>query len=84
MTLFTGTLGFGLQTLTIYASLTHFAISPLSLDIELLAVASELIVTWTGPRSYSRHEIYWGEPLTIYAAFNDTLRNQLVTSATII
>ncbi|MHA2313182.1 MAG: hypothetical protein ACXADF_16975, partial [Candidatus Thorarchaeota archaeon] len=37
-----------------------------------------------GPRSYSRHEIYWGEPLTIYAAFNDTLRNQLVTSATII
>jgi hypothetical protein len=52
VTLFTGTLGFGLQTLTIYASLTHFAISPLSLDIELLAVASELIVTWTGPRSY--------------------------------
>ncbi|MHA2302853.1 MAG: hypothetical protein ACXACD_18055, partial [Candidatus Thorarchaeota archaeon] len=41
-------------------------------------------VTWSGPRPYSPLEIYWGEPLTIYAAFNDTLRNQLVTSATVI
>jgi hypothetical protein len=84
VTLFTSNLGFGLQTLTINASLTHYAISSLSVEIELLAVTSELIVTWSGPRPYSPLEIYWGEPVTIYVAFNDTLRNQLVTSATIV
>jgi hypothetical protein len=83
VTLFTSSLGFGPQTLTIYATLTYYSISSLSVDIELLAVTSELIVTWSGPRSHSPLEIYWGEPLTIYAALNDTLRNQLVTSATI-
>ncbi|MFW9889980.1 MAG: hypothetical protein ACFFER_17495, partial [Candidatus Thorarchaeota archaeon] len=84
VTLFTGNLGFGIQTLKIDAILTHYKVSTLSVELELLAVNSELIVTWSGPRPYSQHEIYWGEPLTIYAAFNDTLRNQLVTSATII
>jgi hypothetical protein len=83
VTLFTGSLGFGPQTLTIDAVLAHYSVSSLSIDIELLAVTSELIVTWSGPRSYSPLEIYWGEPLTIYAAFNDTLRNQLVSSAAI-
>ncbi|MFX1271105.1 MAG: hypothetical protein ACFFAX_05410 [Promethearchaeota archaeon] len=84
VTLFTSNLGFGSQTLTIDAILTHYTISSLSVDIELFAVTSELIVTWSGPRAYSPLEIYWGEPITIYAAFNDTLRNQLVTSATVI
>ncbi|MFW9845344.1 MAG: hypothetical protein ACFFD6_01240 [Candidatus Thorarchaeota archaeon] len=83
VTLFTTNLGFGIQTLTIGASLSQYSISPLSIEIELLAVTSELIVTWSGPRPYSPLEIYWGEPLTIYAAFNDTLRNQLVTAATV-
>ncbi|MFW9862188.1 MAG: hypothetical protein ACFFEX_08975 [Candidatus Thorarchaeota archaeon] len=84
VTLFTSNLGFGSQPLTIDAILTHYSISSLSLDIELFAVTSELIVTWSGPRPYSPLEIYWGEPITIYAAFNDTLRNQLVASATVI
>ncbi|MHA1903428.1 MAG: hypothetical protein ACW977_05620 [Candidatus Thorarchaeota archaeon] len=84
VTLFTTNLDFGVQTLTIDASLTFFSVNTLNVEIELLAVTSELIVKWTGPRSYSPQEIYWGEPLTIFAAFNDTLRNQLVTSATVV
>ncbi|MFX1331043.1 MAG: hypothetical protein ACFE9W_05785 [Promethearchaeota archaeon] len=84
VTLFTTGLGFGIQTLKIDVILTHYTVSTLSVELELLAVTSELIVTWSGPRPNSPLEIYWGEPLTIYAAFNDTLRNQLVTSATIV
>ncbi|MHA2040550.1 MAG: LamG-like jellyroll fold domain-containing protein [Candidatus Thorarchaeota archaeon] len=84
VTLFTSNVGFGAQPLTIGATLAHYTVSELSVEIELLAVTSGLIVTWSGPRPNSPLEIYWGEPLTIYAAFNDTLRNQLVSSATVI
>ncbi|NHJ13848.1 MAG: DUF2341 domain-containing protein [Candidatus Thorarchaeota archaeon] len=83
VTLYTSNLGHGVQSCTIYATLAHFSISPLNLEIELLAVTSELIVVFTGPRPDSPLEIYWGEQVTIYAALNDTLRGQLVVLATI-
>ncbi|MFW9964862.1 MAG: DUF2341 domain-containing protein, partial [Candidatus Sifarchaeia archaeon] len=76
VTLQTQSLNFGEKILTIQASLVHYAIASLNVEINLLSVPSELIVTWSGPTGTS--EIYWGEPLTIFAAINDTLRNQTV------
>ena len=64
-----------------HANLLHYAISPLVAEINLLAVPSELIVTWTGPRS--TNEVYWGEPITIYAVLNNTLRNYTVSTSVI-
>ncbi len=81
ITLQTSSLSFGSQILNIEANLLHYTITSLNVEINLLAVPSELLVTWSGPRSTS--EIYWGEPLTIFAAMNDTLRNQTVSVATI-
>ncbi len=81
ITLQTGNLNYGSQILDVQATLLHYSISSLSVEINLLAVPSELIITWSGPRPTS--EIYWGEPLSIFAAINDTLRNQTVSLATI-
>ena len=81
LTLETGSLNYGSQILIVQADLLHYSISSLNVEINLLAVPSELIVTWSGPRPTS--EVYWGEPLTIFAAINDTLRNQIVSVASI-
>ncbi|MFW9787425.1 MAG: hypothetical protein ACFFE1_07105, partial [Candidatus Thorarchaeota archaeon] len=81
LTLQTGSLSHGSQILSVQANLLRYSISSLNVEINLLAVPSELIVTWSGPRATS--DIYWGEPLTIFAAINDTLRNQTVSIATI-
>ncbi|OLS31169.1 MAG: hypothetical protein ThorAB25_04900 [Candidatus Thorarchaeota archaeon AB_25] len=81
LSLQTSNLEFGSQILTVQANLLHYAITSLNVEINLLAVPSELIVSWSGPRL--TNEIYWGEPLTIFAAINDTLRNQTVSVSTI-
>ncbi|MFW9892374.1 MAG: hypothetical protein ACFFFO_09240, partial [Candidatus Thorarchaeota archaeon] len=81
ITLQTGSLNFGSQILTVQANPLHYEITSLNVEINLLAVPSELIVTWSGPGPGS--EVHWGEPLTIFAAINDTLRNQTVSVATI-
>jgi hypothetical protein len=80
LTLQTANLNYGSQILTVHANLLHYSINSLNVEINLLAVPSNLIITWTGPRS--SNEVYWGEPLTIFAAMNDTLRNQTVSLAT--
>jgi len=79
ITLYTSNLDFGSHILTVQANLLHYIISPLNIKINLLAVPSELLVTWMGPGG--NNEIFWGETLTIYAAINDTLRNQTVSTA---
>ena len=81
VTLQTSNLDYGSQILNVQANLLHYTITSLNVEINLLPVPSELLVTWSGPRLTS--EIYWGEPLTIFAAINDTLRNQTVSVATI-
>jgi hypothetical protein len=80
LTLQTANLNYGSQILTVHANLLHYSINSLNVEINLLAVPSNLIITWTGPRS--SNEVYWGEPLTIFASMNDTLRNQTVSLAT--
>ncbi|MDH4213059.1 MAG: DUF2341 domain-containing protein [Candidatus Thorarchaeota archaeon] len=82
ITLYTSNLNFGSHLLTVQGNLTHYTINPLNVKINLLAVPSELIVSWMGPRG--DREIFWGETLTIYASINDTLRNQTVSTAFII
>jgi len=79
ITLYTSNLNFGSRILTVQANLTHYTINPLNIKINLLAVPSELIVSWMGPGGDK--EIFWGETLTIYASINDTLRNQIVSTA---
>ncbi|MFW9964718.1 MAG: hypothetical protein ACFFCX_14215, partial [Candidatus Sifarchaeia archaeon] len=81
LTLQTGNLNFGSQILNVQANLLHYSITSLNVEINLLSVPSELLVSWSGPTGTS--EIYWGEPLTIFAAINDTLRNQTVSVSTI-
>jgi hypothetical protein len=81
VTLRTANLNSGSHFLAVQASLAHYSISPLNIKINLLAVPSELIVTWSGPTG--SRDIFWGESLSIYAALNDTLRNHIVSSALI-
>ncbi|MFX1416072.1 MAG: hypothetical protein ACFFC0_04630 [Promethearchaeota archaeon] len=78
VTLDTTNLDFGSQTLIVGATRSHYQISSLTIEINLLAVPCELIVTWESP---TQGEVYWGDRITLHAALNDTLRNQLVTSA---
>jgi hypothetical protein len=82
ITLDTTDLGQGTQSLTVDADLQFYEIQPLTLSINLLSVPTELIVTFSGPNTVPT-EIYWGQPLTIYAAYNDTLRNQLIGSSSV-
>jgi len=78
VTLDTTDLSFGSQTLVVSATRTHYQISSLTVEINLLAVPCELIVTWESP---TQGEVYWGDRITLYAALNDTLRNQIVPTA---
>ncbi|MFX0046410.1 MAG: hypothetical protein ACFE8Z_11225, partial [Candidatus Hermodarchaeota archaeon] len=77
ITLDTTDLSQGTQSLTVDADLQFYSIQPLTLSVNLLSVPTGLIVTFSGPNAVPT-EIYWGQPLTIYAAYNDTLRNQLI------
>jgi hypothetical protein len=80
VTLDTTNLDFGSRTLTVSATHTYYQISDLTVEINLLAVPCELIVTWESP---IQGEVYWGDRVTLYAALNDTLRNQIVPTASI-
>ncbi|MFW9956291.1 MAG: hypothetical protein ACFFD3_17245, partial [Candidatus Thorarchaeota archaeon] len=79
VTLYTSNLNAGSHILTVQATLGHYIVTPLNIKINLLAVPSELVISWMGPRG--DQEISWGEILTIYASINDTLRNQIVSTA---
>jgi hypothetical protein len=81
ITLQTANLDFGSHVLRVEAHRLHYGTSGLDIEIDLLAVPSELVVTWTGPRGTA--DAYWGEAITIYATMNDTLRNQAVSTASI-
>ncbi|MFX1262327.1 MAG: hypothetical protein ACFFAZ_09585, partial [Promethearchaeota archaeon] len=81
LTLDTTNLNYGPQSLNITAELTYYSIQPLRMPVILLSVPSDLAISWTGPRSYNPTEIYWGEMLEVYAAYNDTLRGVLIAGA---
>ncbi|MHA2600977.1 MAG: LamG-like jellyroll fold domain-containing protein [Candidatus Thorarchaeota archaeon SMTZ1-83] len=82
ITLDTTDLSQGTQTLIVDADLQFYSIQPLTLSVNLLSVPTELIVTFSGPNAVPT-EIYWGQPLTIFAAYNDTLRNQLIAFSSV-
>jgi len=77
ITLDTTDLSQGTQSLEVNANLQFYHIEQLTLSVNLLSVPTELVVSYTGPNVVPT-EIYWGQPLTIHAAYNDTLRNQLI------
>jgi hypothetical protein len=79
VTLYTSNLDFGSHILTVQANLGHYTVTPLNIKINLLAVPSELVISWMGPRGDK--EVSWGELLTMYASINDTLRNRIVSTA---
>ena len=76
VTLVTERLMHGTNALLVGASLPLYDIEPLRLDLNLLSVPSEISIADRTPS-----ELYWGESITVYAAFNDTLRNRLIPSA---
>ncbi|MFX1271344.1 MAG: LamG-like jellyroll fold domain-containing protein [Promethearchaeota archaeon] len=81
ITLDTTNLNYGTQSLNITATLDYYDIQTLRMSVILLSVPSDLAISWTGPRSYNPTEIYWGEMLEVYAAYNDTLRGVLIAGA---
>ncbi|MFW9886046.1 MAG: LamG-like jellyroll fold domain-containing protein [Candidatus Thorarchaeota archaeon] len=81
ITLYTTNLNYGTQSLNITATLAYFDIQTLRMSVFLESVPSDLAISWTGPRSYNPTEIYWGEMLEVYAAYNDTLRGVLIAGA---
>jgi hypothetical protein len=81
ITLDTTNLNYGTQSLNITAGLSYYSIQPLRMSVILLRVPSDLAFSWTGPRSYNPTEIYWGETLEVFAAYNDMLRGVFIESA---
>ncbi|RDE12504.1 MAG: hypothetical protein C4K49_09875, partial [Candidatus Thorarchaeota archaeon] len=76
VTLITERLVHGVNALVVGASLSFYDIESLQLDLDLLSVPSQISIAEQLPS-----ELYWGDNITIYAAFNDTLHNELIPSA---
>ncbi|MFW9968031.1 MAG: hypothetical protein ACFFEA_12830 [Candidatus Thorarchaeota archaeon] len=81
ITLDTTNLNYGIQSLNITATLPFYSIQPLHMSVNLLSVPSDLTISWTGPRINNPTEIYWGEQLEVFAAYEDTLRGLLIQYA---
>jgi hypothetical protein len=79
VTLPTGGMAYGLQTLQIRAIEPNYAFEPLGVGINLQAITIELVI----PQNLVSPvpTVYWGSDFTFYAAINDTVHNNLVTSS---
>jgi hypothetical protein len=78
ITLTTGSLDAGLYTLVVGAQKSDYFISDISVPIQILSIPTELIVPQTIP------DVYWGDDVSIWAMFNDTRDNVLISGATLV
>ncbi|MFW9796231.1 MAG: DUF2341 domain-containing protein [Candidatus Thorarchaeota archaeon] len=75
ITLTTTSLDSGLYTLVVGAQKSDYFISDVSVPVQILSISTELILPQTIP------DVYWGEDVSIWAIFNDTRDNILISGA---
>jgi hypothetical protein len=78
ISLTTSGLDAGLYTLVIGAQKTDYFIPEISVPVQVLRIPTQLILPQSVP------DVYWGESLEIWALFNDTLHDSLVSGATVV
>jgi hypothetical protein len=78
ITLTTASLDAGLYTLVVGAQKSDYFISDISVPVQIKSIPTELILPQTIP------DVYWGEDVTIWAMFNDTRDNILISGATLV
>ncbi|MFW9810237.1 MAG: hypothetical protein ACFFE6_12745 [Candidatus Thorarchaeota archaeon] len=78
ITLTTTSLDAGLYTLVVGAQIGDYFISDISVPIQILSIPTELILPQTIP------DVYWGQDISIWAIFNDTRDNILISGATLV
>ncbi|MHA3962070.1 MAG: LamG-like jellyroll fold domain-containing protein [Candidatus Thorarchaeota archaeon SMTZ1-45] len=78
ITLTTTSLDAGLYTLIVGAQISDYFISDISIPIQIQSIPTELILPQT------IQDVYWGEPMSIWAMFNDTRDSVLISGATLV
>ena len=67
----------GLHTLLIGAQKSDYFIAEISVPIEIRRIPTEIIMQDTLP------DVYWGEDISLWAIFNDTLSSGFISGATV-
>ncbi|OLS31170.1 MAG: hypothetical protein ThorAB25_04910, partial [Candidatus Thorarchaeota archaeon AB_25] len=74
----TASLDAGLYTLVVGAQKSNYFISDISVPVQIKSIPTELILPQTTP------DVYWGEDVSIWAMFNDTRDNILISGAALV
>jgi len=74
----TASLDAGLYTLIVGAQKSDYFISDISIPVQIKSIPTELIL----PQTIS--DVYWGEDVSIWAMFNDTQDNVLISGASLV
>jgi hypothetical protein len=78
ITLTTSSLNADLYTLVVGAQKGDYFISDISVPVQILSISTELIL----PQTIS--DVYWGENVSVWAIFNDTRDNILISGAALV
>ncbi|MFX1482437.1 MAG: hypothetical protein ACFFCP_04525, partial [Promethearchaeota archaeon] len=78
ITLTTASLDAGLYTLVVGAQISDYFISDISVPIQVLSIPTELILPQSVP------DVYWGQDVSVWAIFNNTRDNILLSGATLV
>ncbi len=70
-------LNYGVEQLLIEAAVLNYDVTPLSLDLILKAITTDIVPT------EAAIELYWGNSTTVEIFYNDTLRNLPLTDAVV-
>jgi hypothetical protein len=78
ITLTTASLDAGLYTLVVGALVSDYFISDISVPVQILSIPTELIL----PQTIS--DVYWGQDISIWAIFNNTPDDILISGASLV
>ncbi|MFW9964335.1 MAG: LamG-like jellyroll fold domain-containing protein [Candidatus Sifarchaeia archaeon] len=78
ITLTTASLDAGLYTLVVGAQVSDYFISDISVPVQIQSIPTGLILPQTVP------DVYWGEDVSIWALFNNTRDNILISGASLV
>ncbi|MHA2201102.1 MAG: LamG domain-containing protein, partial [Candidatus Thorarchaeota archaeon] len=78
ITLTTASLDAGLYTLVVGAQVSDYFISDISVPIQILSITTNLIL----PQTIS--DVYWGQDISIWAIFNNTRDDILISGALVV
>ncbi len=74
----TASLDAGLYTLVVGAQKSDYFIADISVPVQILSIPTDLILPETIP------DVYWGDDITLWAMFNDTQDNILISGANLV